>query len=64
MKRDTKVLLAGSIGVLIGLGLFGIKRFLSESNKQYQDYYTDFHRHFDKNNKKEEHHGVEFLAML
>ncbi|TXF75953.1 hypothetical protein [Chryseobacterium sp.] len=64
MERDTKILLAGSIGVLIGLGLFGIKRFLSERNKQYQDYYADFHRHFDKTHKKDDHHGVEFLAML
>ena len=63
MKKETGILLAGSLGVLIGLGIFGIRKFLSKKHKEYHDYYSDFHRHFDKRYRDEGHHGVEFLAM-
>lgn len=63
MKKETGVLIAGSIGVIIGLGIFGIKKFLSKKHKAYHDYYSDFHRHFEKKNTEDGHHGVEYLAM-
>lgn len=65
MKKETGILLAGSMGVLIGLGFLGVQKFLSKKHKDYHDYYSDFHRHFEKRHKKEEaHHGVEYLSML
>ena len=27
MKKETGILLAGSVGVILGLGIFGIKKF-------------------------------------
>lgn len=65
MRKETGILLAGSLGVVVGLGIFGIKKFLAKKHKDYQDYYSDFHCHFSKNKYKDDgHHGVEFLAML
>lgn len=63
MKKETRVLLAGSIGVIIGFGIFGLRKFLSKKQKAYHDYYADFHRHFEKKEKEDAHHGVEYLAM-
>lgn len=63
MKKETGILLAGSIGVIIGLGIFGLKKFLSKKHQDYNDYYSDFHRHFDKRYRDDGHHGVEYLAM-
>lgn len=63
MKRETGILLAGSLGVIVGLGIIGFKRFLIIKHREYADYYEDFHRHFDSRYKEEPHHGVEFLAM-
>ena len=63
MKKETGILLAGSVGVILGLGIFGIKKFFSRKHQEYYDYYSDFHRHFDKKHQEENHDGVEFLAM-
>ncbi|MGZ5187973.1 MAG: hypothetical protein ACXWB5_00895 [Kaistella sp.] len=63
MKKETGILLAGSVGVIIGLGIFGIKKFLTKKHRDYNDYYSDFHRHFEKRYRDEGHHGVEYLAM-
>lgn len=63
MKKETGVIIAGSLGILIGLGIFGLRKFLSYRHKKYDDYYSDFHRHFEKRYRDEGHHGVEYLAM-
>ena len=63
MKRDTGILLAGSLGVIVGLGIYGLKWFLTKKHTEYTEYYGDFHRHFDKK-YGDDNHGVEFLAML
>ncbi|KMQ70485.1 hypothetical protein [Chryseobacterium koreense] len=63
MKKETGILLAGSLGVILGLGIFGIRKFLLKRHKDYEDYYADFHRHFDKKHREDGSHGVEFLAM-
>ncbi len=64
MKRETGILLAGGLGVIVGLGIFGFKRFVGSKHRKYSEYYDDFHRHFDRRYRDENHHGVEFLAML
>ena len=64
MKTETGILLAGSVGVLLGLGIFGIRKFISRKQQDYYDYYSDFHRHFEKKKKDEGNHGVEYMAML
>lgn len=64
MKKETGILLAGSIGILIGLGIFGVRKFLLKKSKDYNDYYSDFHRHFDQRKEEDNHDGIEFLAML
>ncbi|KIA90099.1 hypothetical protein [Kaistella jeonii] len=63
MRKETGILLAGSLGLLIGLGIFGVRKFLLKKSKEYNDYYSDFHRHFDKKHQEENPDGVEFLAM-
>lgn len=64
MKKETKILLAGGIGVLVGFGIFGFRKFLSKKHKEYYDYYSDFHRHFEKIYKTDEgNDGIEFFAL-
>jgi len=63
MKKETGIILAGSLGLIIGLGIFGVRRFLLKKTKEYNDYYSDFHRHFEKKPADENHDGIEFLAM-
>ncbi|QDP85362.1 hypothetical protein FNJ88_07220 [Chryseobacterium sp. SNU WT5] len=63
MNTKTGILLAGSLGLIIGLGVFGVRTFLKRKAKEYDDYYEDFHRHFVVKNKKEGNEGVEFLAV-
>ena len=62
-EKRNRVLLAGSLGVLVGLGIFGVKKFFAKKHKDYHDYYSDFHRHFEKRYRDDGHHGVEYLAM-
>lgn len=63
MKTETGILIAGSLGVIIGLGIFGVRKFLLKKTKEYNDYYSDFHRHFEKKSADENHDGIEYLAM-
>jgi hypothetical protein len=63
MKKETGILLAGGVGILIGLSIFRIRKFLLKKHKDYNDYYLDFHRHFDKKYRDEGNHGIEFFAM-
>ncbi len=63
MKKETGILLAGSLGLIIGLGVFGVRRFFLKKAKEYHDYYSDFHRHFDRNPDDENPDGIEYLAM-
>ena len=63
MKKETGILLAGSLGLLIGFGIFGVRRFFLKKSREYNDYYSDFHRHFDRKAQDENHDGIEFLAM-
>ncbi|MDQ0475882.1 MULTISPECIES: hypothetical protein [Chryseobacterium] len=63
MRKETGIILAGSVGVLIGLTLFGVRKFLLKKSKEYDEYYADFHRHFERKNKDEANDGVEFLAV-
>lgn len=64
MKKETGILIAGSVGVILGLGLYGVRRFLLKKRKAYNDYYQDFHRHFEIKQPEDANHDVEFLAML
>ncbi len=62
MKRENKLLFAGSIGFFALLGIIGLFRFLNKKQclqDDYSDYYTDFNQQEDQ----EENHGIEFLAM-
>ena len=63
MRKETGIILAGSVGVIIGLTLFGVRTFLTKKRKAYDDYYADFHRHFEKRKKEDTNEGVEFLAV-
>lgn len=65
MKKETGVLIAGAVGLFAAVGIFVLKRILS--NREYHAEYHDYHRHFCKKNqnyKNEEHHGVEYLSMM
>lgn len=64
MRKETGIILAGSLGILVGLTLFGFKKYFAKKRKEYDDYYADFHRHFDKRQIDDSHDGVEFLASL
>ena len=63
MRKETGIILAGSVGLIIGLTLFGVRKYLSKKRKEYDDYYADFHRHFERKNKDDSNDGVEFLAV-
>ena len=62
MKKEVGVLLAGGVGLLAVLGFLGIKKVLNKKHKKYSEYYSDHHRHFDKNSD-DDNHGIEFYAM-
>lgn len=64
MKKETGILLAGAVGFFAVMGIAGIRTFLKFRNKKYDDYYSDFHRHFEKRYRTDDSHGVEFLSML
>ena len=61
--NKTTILVAGSFGIIIGLGILGVRRYLVKKSKEYDDYYADFHRHFDRKIREESNDGVEFLAV-
>ncbi|WP_312818883.1 hypothetical protein [Kaistella carnis] len=61
--NKTTILVAGSFGIIIGLGILGVRRYLIKKSKEYDDYYADFHRHFDRKIREESNDGVEFLAV-
>ena len=63
MKKETGILLAGTIGVIIGLTIFGVRKFLAKKRKEYDDYYLDFHRHFERGDYEDSNDGIEFLAV-
>ena len=61
MKKETGIVIAASVGFLAVLGILKIKSFLNRKEKEYHDYYNDFHRHFEKKSEKDHYHGVEYL---
>lgn len=63
MKTQLGILLAGSAGLLIGISIFGIRQFLKNKSREYDDYYEDFHRHFVNISRDDDTEGVEFLAV-
>lgn len=63
MRKETGIILAGSVGLIIGLTLFGVRKYLSKKRREYDDYYADFHRHFECRKKDDSNDGVEFLAV-
>ena len=62
MKKEVGVLLAGGLGLLAVLGFLGVKKILSRKNKRYNDYYSDHHRHFDRDYSDDDH-GIEYYAF-
>ncbi|KQM41704.1 hypothetical protein SD427_00635 [Chryseobacterium sp. JJR-5R] len=63
MKKEVGVLLAGGVGLLAVLSIIGIKKILNKKDKKYNDTYSDYYRHFDKDSYDDEYHGVEFYAL-
>lgn len=63
MKKETGILLAGTLSLFAVLGIIGLRKYLDRKRKYYDDYYSDFHRHFERRYRSDEHHGVEFLSM-
>ena len=64
MRKETGIILAGSVGLLIGLTFFGVRKFLFKKRREYDEYYNDFHRHFERNNREDANDGIEYLAVL
>lgn len=59
-----KILIAAGLSFAAVLGYLGIRRFLGRENYEYDDeYYSDFHRHFEKKYRNEDNEGIEYLAM-
>lgn len=46
MNREKGILLAGTFGVIIGITIFGVRRFIEKKRREYDEYYSDFHRNF------------------
>ena len=63
MKKETGIIIAAGVGFLAVLGLLAIRKYLSGNDEEYYDYYSDFHRHFDKRYRNEDHHGIEYLSI-
>lgn len=61
MKREHSIIIAGGAGLLAALGIILLRRHFS--NKAYNEYYQDFHRHFVKKSCYDDTHGVEYLAL-
>lgn len=62
MKKEVGVLLAGGVGLLAVLSFLSVKKILSKKHKKYSEYYSDHHRHFDKNSDDDDH-GIEYYAL-
>ena len=41
MKKETGILIAGSLGLFIGLGFFGVRKFLLKKSKEYNSVMND-----------------------
>lgn len=63
MKKQHGILLAGVFGLILGLGYFGLRKYMDGADTDYEDYYSDFHRHFEKRYRAEASEGIELLAM-
>ena len=63
MRKETGIIVAGGMGLLIGLTIFGIRKFLLKKSREYDEYYADFHRHFERKLKDDSNDCVEFLAV-
>ena len=63
MKKEQGILLAAGVGLFAVLGMLALRRLLNSRHHEYNEYYSDFHRHFDKRYRNEDHHGVEYLSM-
>ena len=62
MNKRT-ILVAGGFGLIIGLGLLGFRKFMMNKNRDYDDYYADFHRHFDQTKGEDPNDGVELMGV-
>lgn len=58
----TEVIVASALGVIIAVGILGVRRFLKKKSQDYHDYYSDFHRHFERK-EDDAGEGVEYFAM-
>lgn len=63
MKTETGILLAGTVGVIIGLTFFGFRALISKKRKEYDDYYNDFHRNFERRDLEHSRHRTAHLAL-
>lgn len=61
--NKTTIIVASTLGVIIGFGILGIRRYLIKKGKEYDDYYSDFHQHFDHSRREDFNEGIEFLAV-
>lgn len=62
MKKETTILMAGSLGLFAVLGFLALKKFLN--NKKYKLSYEDYHRHFESlQDDQTEDDGIEYYAM-
>lgn len=63
MKKETGIIIAAGIGFLAVIGMIGLRKFLNRKSDDYDEYYSDFHRHFERRYRHDDHHGVEYLGM-
>lgn len=63
MKKETGILLAGTIGVIVGLTIYGVRKYLEKKRREYDDYYLDFHRNFERIDFEDSAEGIELLAV-
>lgn len=59
MKKIGNVLCFGILGFFAVLGFVSLKKYLKD--KQYEEEYDDYHRHFTNIPKKNDTHGIEYL---
>lgn len=64
MNKETRVLLAGSIGLLTVLGIFKLRKLLKIKKQNEENEIPEEHHFYGGRYQAEDGDGVEFLALL
>ena len=64
MKKETSVLLAGTVGFFTVLGIMGFNQMMKRKKSKKCNLKNKFQDRYANRYKSDDHDGVEFLALL